>query len=153
MKFISSSYDEESGLARVTMQHLGQKFLGTAQVHPDEKDKGSEYAGCYYAEIRATIRALKYEKNIISYEYNVLKRTIKSCECYKKFNNEEGSAKVLYRQINRKKKRIDDITKEIDEYKKELQRAISNRANFLNAMKAKTEGRKAFEKAIEENNK
>ena len=64
MKFISSSYDKTTGRSKVVMQHLGVKFIGNAQVHPDEFDKASEYAGCYYAELRATIKALKYERMI-----------------------------------------------------------------------------------------
>ena len=62
MKFIASYYNKETGKATVIMQHLSKKFVGEAFLNPEEKEKGSEFAGCKYAEIRATIKALKYDR-------------------------------------------------------------------------------------------
>ena len=120
MKFISSSYDKTTGKSQVVMQHLGVKFIGNAQVHPDEFDKASEYAGCYYAELRATIKALKYERIIAKGEADICRNFVKSIECYSKFNKEDESAKSLYRQLNQKIKKVNDLADEINDLYKRL---------------------------------
>ena len=134
MKFISSSYNPETGISSVTMQHMGKKFVGTAKLHPDEKDKGSEYAGCYYAEMRATILALKYERKIAKIEADTCLNFVKSLECYSKFNKEDESAKSVYRLLNRKIKRVNDITDHINYNMRQIQTAIINRSIVTKAL-------------------
>lgn len=134
MKFISSSYDPETGVSTVTMQHLGKKFLGTAKLHPDEKEKGSKYAGCYYAELRAVISALKYERKIAKIEADTCLNFVKSLECYSKFNKEDESAKSVYRLLNRKIKRVNDITDTINSNMRQIQTAIINRSIVTKAL-------------------
>lgn len=137
MKFISSSYNPETGISTVTMQHMGKKFVGTAKLHPDEKDKGSEYAGCYYAEIRATILALKYERKIAQIEADICRNFVKSLECYNKFNKNDNSAKTVYHLLNKKIKRVNDITDHINFNLHQLQTAIFNRSIVVNAIERK----------------
>lgn len=137
MKFISSSYDPESGISAVTMQHMGVKFTGTAKLNPVEKEKGSKYAGCSYAEMRATILALKYERKIAKKEADACLNFVKSLECYSKFNKEEDSAKSVYRLLNKRIKRVNDITDEINFTMHQLQAAIKNREIVTKAIERK----------------
>ena len=139
MKFISSSYDAEEGISTVTVQHLGEKFTDFAQVHPDDKENASSYAGCEYAEIRATIRALKYERALAKKKSDEAIDFMKSCESYAKFDKNSDTAKVMYRQMNQRIKRVNDITDRINELMDELDRKIHRRVIVTNAIKRKQE--------------
>ena len=137
MKFINSSYDAESGLSKVTMQHLGKKFTEQARLNPAEQEKGSEYAGCYYAELRATIKALKYERKLAKEKADMALDFVKSVEGYSKFDKEDPSAKAMYRQLNQRIKKVNDLADEINACYRELEYAIHNRVTILNAIEHK----------------
>lgn len=136
MKFIDSAYDEISGLSETTVQHLGTKFTGYAQVHPEE-EKPSKYAGCRFAELRAEIEALKYERQLLKNKADMALDFVKSLECYANFDKESETAKCIYRQLN---KRIDKVNKKTDEINSKLQEldiSIRQRAIVINAMDRK----------------
>ena len=139
MKFISSEYDPYLGHAVVIMQHLGKKFTGVANVHPDDKEHSSEFAGCRLAELRATVKALKYERAIAKEKSDEAIDLLKSCEGYNKFDKNSDSAKVIYRQVNRRIKRVNDLTDEINNLLKEIQNFATKRQIILNALKRKKE--------------
>lgn len=131
MKFISSSFDPKTGISTVVMQHLGEKFEGIAKVHPDERDHMSELGGCYIAEIRATIKALKYERNLLKQEAEAARYFVKTCEDYSKFNKDDDTAKCMYRQLNRRIKKVNDIADTINNCYKELYWATKARSKTL----------------------
>ena len=137
MKFISSSYNTETGESSVTMQHLGKKFTGTAKIHPDEFDKKSEFAGCSYAETRATIQALKYERSLAKQKADEAIDFVKSVEGYAKFDKNSPSSKAIYRQLNQRIKRVNDLADEINDLYKALEMSIKRREIILNAISAK----------------
>lgn len=150
MKFISSSYDNATGEATVIMQHLGVKFTGTAKVHPDEKENASELAGCYYAELRATVKALKFEKQMLKDQYKIIKNFVDHCEDYNTFNKTDASALAVYRQLNRRKTAIKKINDEIIQLNLELRKSIIHRSHILHAVKQKSKAFEAFQKALKE---
>jgi hypothetical protein len=137
MKFISSHYNQEKGLSNVCVQHLGKKFNGLASAHPDDKENWSELAGCSYAETRAMIEALKYERQLAKQKADDALDFVKSCECYSKFNKDDPSAKVIYRQLNQRIKRVNDLADEINDLYAALDTSIKRREIILNAIKAK----------------
>jgi hypothetical protein len=137
MKFISSSYDPEKGTSSVVMQHLGKKFEGTAKIHPDEFERKSEFAGCNYAEIRATIKALKYERQIAKNKSDEALDFVKSCEGYSKFDKDSPSAKAMYRQLNQRIKRVNDLADEINDLYRLLDVSIRRRDIILKAYNKK----------------
>lgn len=134
MKFIESYYDPATKTSYVTMQHLGKKFEGIARVHPDYIDTASEYAGCYYAEIRAKIKALKYERKKAKEEAEICRKFVKAIECYSKFDSTEPSAKSMYRQLAVKIKKVNDITNHINNLMSQLNFEIHNRDIILKAI-------------------
>ena len=132
MKFISSSYDPDTGISTVVMQHLGVKFTGVAKVHPDEKTKSSKFAGCRYAEIRATIKALKYERNKLKSEFKIIKNYLSSCESYADFdihNNEYY--KPFYRQFKKRENKIVELNVAIAELEILVKNLIQTRAEKI----------------------
>lgn len=134
MKFIDSYYYPENGHSRVIVQHLGEKFTGRAWIHPDEKDKASTYAGCQIAEIRAEIKALKYERRIKKEETDAMIKFVHACECYKYFNKEESSARVVYRQLNRRISEVNKLTDEINKRYKQIDKIIRDRSIIIKAL-------------------
>ena len=138
MKFIESGYNPTTGISYVVMQHLGKKFKGIAKLNPAESE-GSSYAGCYYAELRAKIKALKYERTLAKQKSDMALDFIHACQCYSKFNAEDPSTKVLYRQLNRRIKKVNDLTDQINELYKELDMKIHQRPVVLRALERKKE--------------
>lgn len=135
MKFIDSFYDETKGFSRVVVQHLGKKFVGVANVHPEDKDIASSFAGCEYAEIRATIKALKYERKILKDKTDAAIDFVHACECYNNFVKDSKTAKTLYRQLNRRIDRVNKITDEINNLYRQLEQKQHQRKIILNAVK------------------
>lgn len=137
MKFISSSYDPNTYTSTVIMQHLGKKFIGTAHATEQDQEKASEYAGCAYAELKATIKALKYERKIAKERADQAYDFVKAIQCYSKFNKDSASAKVVYRQLRQRIKRVNDLTDQINEVYKNLDYSIHHREVILEVFKKK----------------
>lgn len=137
MKFIASYYNKETGKATVIIQHLSKKFVGEAFLNPEEKEKGSEFAGCKYAEIRATIKALKYERKIAKEAADQAIDFVKSCNCYANFDSDSKTAKAIYRQLNQRIKRVNDLADQINKLYFELDNSIKNRDIILKAIEQK----------------
>lgn len=137
MKFIKSSYDPDTGHSYVIMQHLGKKFVGEARLHPDDKENASSYAGCEYAEIRATIKALKYERTILKNKADQALDFIKSCKGYANYDNDSETAKVINRQAYQRVKRVNEITDQINSLMNELDKKIHRRTIVTGAIQRK----------------
>lgn len=139
MQFISSDYEvnEREAISAVTVQHLGKKFDGYAWGHPDDKENWSEFAGCSYAETRAMIEALKYERKQAKEKADAAIDFLKACECYKNFDKNSETAKVLYRQINQRVKKVNDLADKINNLYDDLDKSIKRRSIVVNAIKRK----------------
>ena len=64
---------------------------------------------------------------------------VKSLEGYAKFDKNSDTAKVIYRQLNRRIKRVNDLTDQINELMNDLDRKIHRRVIVTNAIKRKQE--------------
>ena len=137
MKFISSNYNSDTGIASVIVQHLGKRFTGRAVGHPEDKENWSEYAGCSYAETRATIKALKYERALAKEKAEISRNFVKACENYAGFNKDDASAKAMYRQLNRRIKRVNDLADQINSLYMELDISIKRRKIVVDALQKK----------------
>jgi hypothetical protein len=135
MRFIKSEYD--NGHSLVIMEHLHGLFEGFARLHPDDANHASEYAGCAYAETRATIKALKYEHMLAKKDAETCRKFIKSCECYKNWDPESSTAKAAYRQLNRRIRKVNKLADEINNLMKGLEKSIWSRDITLKAIERK----------------
>lgn len=118
MKFINSYASEKIRMSLVTIEHKGKIFEGRADCDPD--DAWSDYIGCKFAELRATLKALKYEYKIEKAKVNEIQKFIAIVEQYKNFNKEDGTAKAMYRQLNRRLKNLKAIEEDINMVKKTI---------------------------------
>ena len=71
-KLITAHYDEESGLSYVKIANKFGTFDALAALHPKDKERGSRYAGCEYAHIRAEIKSVKEQIKSQRYRIKVL---------------------------------------------------------------------------------
>lgn len=136
MKFISSTYDKDTKISTVIMQHLGRKFEGKATAHPEEINP-SEYAGCKYAEIRATIKALKYERKLLKNKADIAHDFLKACKCYKNFDDQSKDCKIMYKQLNKRIDRVNKITEDINNLYEELESSFHRREVVIRAINRK----------------
>ena len=132
MKFIAHSYNEDTGLSIVTIQHLGVKFTGYAKTHPDDVKVASELVGGTFAEMKATIKALKYERKLAKQKADDALDFVKAVENYTKFNKEDAAAKSMYRQLNQRIKKVNDLADEINDLYKTYYDLIKQRTKILN---------------------
>lgn len=135
MKFICSSYDPDSGLSTVVIQHLGVKFTGFAKRHPDDEAVSSELVGGTYAEMKATIKALKYERKLAKQKADEALDFVKSVEQYSKFNKDDAAAKSMYRQLNQRIKKVNDLADEINDIYDTYYKLIKQRKDILTKIK------------------
>jgi hypothetical protein len=138
MKFIKSGFDKDTKRSWVVMQHMGKLFKGEARVHPEDMDKVSEIVGGRYAETRATIAALKYERKIVKEKCEECRKFVRACEQYKKFDKDSPTARVIYRQLNRRIKRVNDIADEINSLYKSMGKHIWQRNIILKSIERKS---------------
>ena len=135
MKFIDSRYNHYNGSSKVILRHLGQLFEGWAKLNPEDEDKASEYAGCAYAEQRAYIKALKYERKLAKEEAEVCRKFIKACSSTKAWDPTSPSAKVAYHQLNVKIKKVNKLADMINAAEKSLQQSIWTRDVTIKAFR------------------
>lgn len=138
MKYHTSNYNSENNAAMVWVQHLGHIFSGTAHAHPEE-EYPSEFVGCEVAERRAVISALTYERKLAKEDLKKYQDFVKACECYKNWNKEDPSAKIVYRQLNRRIKQVNDLTEEIKNCEDLLKRYLVTREVLKKRLKEKKE--------------
>ena len=131
MKFISSEY--HNGCATVLIKHLKKEFIGHAYVHPDDEKNASEFAGCTLAEMRAQVKALKYERKIAKEEAEICRKFIKACACSKDWDKNSESAKIVYHQLNIKIKKVNKLTDEINNLLFKINKYIVERDITLKA--------------------
>lgn len=123
MKFIKCEYQDNVTI--VTMKHLGLTFEGKARCIDEDMLHFSKIRGGEIAEERATIKALKYEREIEKRKCEEIRKFVKACRCYKNWENDSKTAKVIYRQLNRRIAKVNKITDEIN-YRLETIRRMCN---------------------------
>lgn len=69
-------------------------MCGAASLHPDDANHASKYAGCRYAEIRATIKYIKMKKRVLRNEIKLLNKLINNIITQKK------SKELLIKEYN-----------------------------------------------------
>lgn len=112
MKFIKCEY--QGNVTIVTIEHLGLTFKGKARCIDEDMLHFSKIRGGEIAEERATIKALKYEREIEKRKCEEIRKFVKACRCYKNWENDSKTAKVIYRQLNRRIAKVNKITDEIN---------------------------------------
>ena len=137
MKLIESYFNEALGKSISVVRHKKIKYHGFAWVHPEDKEIASKYTGCRYAEMRAEIKALKHEYKKEKQSCEECKKFVKACSQYKNFDKESPTAKAMYRQLNRRIKRVNDLADQINQKIQDLEIAIKQKDIVHKALERK----------------
>ena len=137
MKFLKSWTFKDERLSQVHIEHKGHIFEGSAMCHPD--DDWSEFTGCKFAELRAILAALKAEYREEKLKLDAIKDFINATSQYKKFDNESGTAKAMYRQYNRRVKKLEELAEDITAVKS----AIAGRLKALESIQKKKQSKES----------
>lgn len=134
MYLINSYFTERTGTSSCTVQRKGKIYTGFAKLHPDDAEKVSRFAGCELAEIRAEIKALKAELKQEREKCEEVRKFVIACTQYAKWDKEDPSAKVVYRQLNRRIKKVNQLVDMINERELKIMRLIGQRDAVIKAM-------------------
>lgn len=139
MRLVNSIYNEDLGTSVCEIVHKKQTYAGLSRLHPEDKEAGlgSKYTGCRYAELRAEIKALKdeYKKEKIACEE--CRKFVKACSQYKNFDKESPTAKAMFRQLNRRIKKVNDLADAINNKMMDLDSAIRQKEIVHKALERK----------------
>ena len=137
MQLIDSIFNEGTGKSTSVIKHKKKKYYGYAWLHPEDKEKVSKYAGCRYAEIRAEIKALKDEYKKEKAACEECRKFVKACSQYKNFDAESPTAKAIFRQLNRRIKRVNVLADKINQKLSDLDIAIKQKEIVYKALQRK----------------
>lgn len=135
IKFANSFFDEEEGVSYVALKYDDRIFDGYAFAHPEE-EMVNQFFGGSLAECRARIKIFKYEIAKLRTEYKTLENYIKSCSCHKEWDKNSEIVKIIYHQLNLKKKKINEYNNTLLKLKEsEREMANLNRKEEFNKFK------------------
>lgn len=139
MQLTYSDFDEVSGLSMCEVKYKRKKYKGWAKIHPEDEREGlaSKYTGCRYAETRAQIKALKDEYNREKAACEECRKFVKACSQYKNFDKESPTAKAMFRQLNRRIKKVNDLADAINNKMMDLDSAIRQKEIVHKALERK----------------
>ena len=132
MKFLYGYFHPETGESIVALANKSGTYIGQAKLHPDDKDNGSEYAGCRIAEGRAWIKYYKQEKRRCREKLETIKNLYKDIyrNCSKQTAQEvEHRFNLQIKYYTEKLTESKEIIKEIE---KQLKNSIEVRDNIIN---------------------
>ena len=143
MQLTYSDFDEVSGLSMCEVKHKRKKYKGWAKIHPEDERAGlaSKYTGCRYAEMRAQIKALKDEYNREKAACEECRKFVTACSQYKNFDKTSPTAKAMFRQLNRRIKRVNELADEINELMRNLEIAINQKDIVHRALERKNKAK------------
>ena len=132
---VSTSWDEESGVALFTIQYKNEYFTGTATCCEEDKEFKSEIFGEALAEIRATRKYFAFIRdNEKIPELKALNQLYYSMKHSSQFNPKSYEAKMLFRQIKQREEDlkiikflIQDLRDQETMLKKSLERTKEHR--------------------------
>lgn len=134
MYLINSCFTERTGVSSCTVKHKGKIYTGYAKLHPEDQEKSSRFSGCQLAELRAEIKALKDELKQEKEKCEEIRKFVKACGQCSKWSSEDASTKVVYRQLNRRIKRVNQIVDMINERELQIMRLINQRDIIIKAL-------------------
>ena len=138
MKLVNSFFYKDSGISICEVKYKGELYDGKARLHPEDADLASKYTGCRYAELRAEIKALKAEYKEEKAACEECRKFVKACTQYKNFDNESPTAKAMFRQLNRRIKRVNDLADKINQKMMDLDMAIKQKDIVHKALERKS---------------
>ena len=130
-KLLSAEFDKKTGVSTVVIDTDYGKFVGTAKLHPDDKEFASNYTGCYLAELRANRKYIKAQKENIETQYKILTILYKDMLNHKDCNVKSMEMRNLRRFIYLLQKEI-FLLKQTEE---RIEQALKRKDSFMDKFK------------------
>ena len=140
MKTITSDYNEETGISKVTVATDIGNITAYASLHPDDAEIASHFAGCRYAEMRAGIKYMKAKIKIAKYQLEPLKRIYTSLTNNKHYKSNNKDIRMLEKEIYILEDDIETYKMNIKTLTDRLQNAINTRPQLVKNMIKKKQG-------------
>lgn len=139
IKIIESWFNEETGVSKVVINTDKGIFCGTAQLHDEDRDIASNFAGCEYAEMRAIVKYFKRRAKDIQIKItglqNYEKRLIGRKD-YEKHSVENRQLRKYMKQLEKEKL---DWEERVNSLEEKIQIAMTNREKMVREMTKKSE--------------
>ena len=140
-KLITAHYDEESGLSYVKIANKFGTFDALATLHPKDKERGSRYAGCEYAHIRAEIKSVKEQIKSQRYRIKVLTELLAEYQNSNNVNINSIESKKVKRKITEEIKKLTDLKQDKIKLEQSLENKIQSRERILNSFNQKKQAK------------
>lgn len=99
IKIKSADYDKETGISKTEISTDIGIFTGYAKLSPDDKEIESNYAGCRYAEMRATMKYMLEKARLTKIRLQPLYKIDKELSTRKYLNTDDICYKTLQKEI------------------------------------------------------
>ena len=135
---MKTSWNEETGVATVTINIFDTEFTGTAICHEDDDDMKSELTGLHIAEARVIIKAYQhYKNNILKPQIQILNRLMNEIKQGNYFDPRSQYVRLLRRKIAILTNQLHTSKQIIEFTKKELKDYIDTKEKFYKKVRAK----------------
>ena len=134
IQLIDSWYNEEDGVSYAKINTDYGEFEGYAQLHDEDKEIASRYAGCQYAEIRAVLKYMKHRIKILAYQIKALINCQKQIEGRAAYNPQSVEGRALRKQIYILQAERKDWQSKYNSLHEKLYFAMDNRQKIVGKM-------------------
>lgn len=126
-----------SGYTTCDFRFEGKVFTGHANCLPEDMEFWSENVGCFIAQTKAELKAMRYMRAEARKELKVLVDFQKRLECCKNYNSKSFEARRLRKEIYLYKNKIENISNSINDTELYLKDYIKGKENLYQKLRAK----------------
>lgn len=112
-KIIDNFYNDELGLSYVKIRTKYGDFEGESELHEEDRDIASSFAGCQYAESKAIEKCLKQQVKELRLQVKGIQDVLSTLETMKNYNPKSVEARKMRRKIHELNKKIEDLQEQI----------------------------------------
>lgn len=112
MKIIDIQSDKDTKVSKVSIKHRGKVY--TAFSRCAEEDTYLQFRGCYYAEKKARIKALKDEYKDKKADCEACRKFVRALSQYKNFDPKSSLARAMNKQLGLKFKEVNELADNIN---------------------------------------
>jgi hypothetical protein len=139
---VYAKYNPETGLSKVWIKNKYGVFMGKSRLHPEDKEFASEYIGCHFAEMKATINAYKKKKQDLQLRLKELVYFNEILMTTRGADMQSTEARKLRKRIYILKKEIEQVEKKIEKLKDDFQYEVKARDESMRLLRKIKENRK-----------
>ena len=134
IKLYSSNFDENTGISTATIATDYGFFSATSKLHEEDLDISSSYAGCEYAEMRATIKYIKKRIEVLNNQITGLENYQKQLLGRADYDPKSTENIVLRKQISILKREKEDWRRRKESLTNALVIKMNSRRTIVSAI-------------------